>query len=466
MRRNGLVSLVLIVVLAIGGLGWTFAADNEPLLGLDLQGGVSVVLEPTEEVAEGTISQAIAIIRQRVDGIGVAEPEITRQDDAIVVQLPGIADRDEALELVGQTAELRFRPVLNLLPPGGDELELTPSEDDVVEEPVTLAQFDDDENEVGRYELGPAAATGEILSGAQAQIQGVGQWAVAVQVRGDRIDEFNEISASCFNGAPDCPTRQLAIVLDGRVVSAPSINAPAFNPDEISISGDFSEGEAKDLALVLRYGSLPVELVAQQTQSISASIGQDALDAGVVAGLIGLALVTIYMLVYYRLLGLVAMLSLLVSAALLWTMIAWLGTNQGLALTLAGVTGIILSIGVAVDSNVVFYEHLKEEVAGGRSLRAAIDGSFASAFSTIVKADVASLIGAGILYWLTVGPVRGFALFLGLATLLDLVSSYFFMRPLALILVKSKRLQDRPRLFGMPRPAVERAPTIEEGVPA
>jgi preprotein translocase subunit SecD len=466
MRRNGLVSLVLIVVLAIGGLGWTFAADNEPLLGLDLQGGVSVVLEPTEEVAEGTISQAIAIIRQRVDGIGVAEPEITRQDDAIVVQLPGIADRDEALELVGQTAELRFRPVLNLLPPGGDELELTPSEDDVVEEPVTLAQFDDDENEVGRYELGPAAATGEILSGAQAQIQGVGQWAVAVQVRGDRIDEFNEISASCFNGAPDCPTRQLAIVLDGRVVSAPSINAPAFNPDEISISGDFSEGEAKDLALVLRYGSLPVELVAQQTQSISASIGQDALDAGVVAGLIGLALVTIYMLVYYRLLGLVAMLSLLVSAALLWTMIAWLGTNQGLALTLAGVTGIILSIGVAVDSNVVFYEHLKEEVAGGRSLRAAIDGSFASAFSTIVKADVASLIGAGILYWLTVGPVRGFALFLGLATLLDLVSSYFFMRPLALILVKSKRLQDRPRLFGMPRPAVERTPTIEEGVPA
>ena len=549
MRRNGLVSLVLIVVLAIGGLGWTFAADNEPLLGLDLQGGVSVVLEPTEEVAEGTISQAIAIIRQRVDGIGVAEPEITRQDDAIVVQLPGIADREQALELVGQTAELRFRPVLNLLPPGlegletpdedpgedpaeeeegtssttaGDdtsttidapdeqgyglapgelaapvqtedtttttvaeepaaeepaeepatpptdleELELTPSEDDVAEEPVTLAQYDDDGNEVGRYRLGPAEATGEILSGASAVIQGVGQWAVGVQVRGDRIDEFNAIAAECFNGAPTCPTRQLAIVLDGRVVSAPSINAPSFNPDDISISGDFSEGEAKDLALVLRYGSLPVELEAQQTQSISASIGQDALDAGVVAGLIGLALVTVYMLAYYRLLGMVAMLSLLVSAALLWTMIAWLGTNQGLALTLAGVTGIILSIGVAVDSNVVFYEHLKEEVAGGRSLRSAVDGSFATAFSTIVKADVASLIGAAILYWLTVGPVRGFALFLGLATLLDLVASYFFMRPLTLMLAKSERLRDHPRLFGMPTPKTDRDLTIDEGVPA
>lgn len=555
MRRNGLVSLVLIVVLAIGGLGWTFAADNEPLLGLDLQGGVSVVLEPTEEVAEGTLSQAIEIIRQRVDGIGVAEPEITRQDDAIVVQLPGIADREQALELVGQTAELRFRPVLQNLPAGlegleqpaeepGDEpaedeageeepedqttfttdgddtsttidapdeqgyglapgelaaplqtedtttttvaeepaedepaeetppptsleeLELTPAEDDIPEEPVTLAQYDDDGNEVARYRLGPAEATGEILSGASAQIQGVGQWAVGVQIRGDRIDEFNAIAGTCFNGAPTCPTRQLAIVLDGRVVSAPSINAPSFSPDDISISGDFTEDEAKDLALVLRYGSLPVELEAQQTQSISASIGQDALDAGVIAGLIGLGLVTIYMLVYYRLLGMVAMLSLLVSAALLWTMIAWLGTSQGLALTLAGVTGIILSIGVAVDSNVVFYEHLKEEVAGGRSLRAAVDGSFATAFSTIVKADVASLIGAGILYWLTVGPVRGFALFLGLSTLLDLIASYFFMRPLTVLLVKSERLQHRPRLFGMPTPKVHRAPAIDEGAPA
>lgn len=527
MRRNGLVSLVFIVVLAVGGLAWTFAADNEPLLGLDLQGGVSVVLEPTEDADEGAIDQAIEIIRQRVDGIGVAEPEITRQDDAIVVQLPGIDDREQALELVGQTAELRFRPVLQVLPPGlegletgGEEptepdpaeepdvtddaqdtpttldapdeqgyglapgevaaplqeattttttapapttsapappppgledLQLTPTEDDDPEQPVTLGEFDDEGNEVARYRLGPAEATGEILSGASAQLQGVGQWAVGVEVRGDRIDDFNAIAAQCFNGQPTCPTRQLAIVLDGQVVSAPSINAASFAADAISISGDFSESEAKDLALVLRYGSLPVELEAQQTQSISASLGQDALDAGVIAGLIGLGLVTLYMVIYYRLLGLVAILSLLVAAALLWTMVAWLGSSQGLALTLAGVTGIILSVGVAVDSNVVFYEHLKEEVASGRSLRAAVDGSFASAWSTIIKADVASLIGAAILYWLTVGPVRGFALFLGLSTMLDLVASYFFMRPVTLMLVKSRRFQGSRALFGMPR---------------
>ncbi len=575
MRRNGLFSLIFIVVLAVGGLAWTFAADNEPLLGLDLQGGVSVVLEPTEEVAEGTVDQAIEIIRQRVDGIGVAEPEITRQGDAIVVQLPGIADREQALELVGQTAELRFRPVLQQLPPGLDGLEdledleedpagdpeatdgegedaeptegespsttaggdtsttidgdtsttidppdeqgyglapgelaaplqtdepatsappaddeptltppagqdpaeltppapapaciedfqLTPIEDDDPDEQVTLGQFDDDGNETARFILGPAEATGEILSGASAQIQGVGTWVVGVEVRGSRIGDFNTIAGACFNGAPTCPTRQLAIVLDGKVVSAPSINAPSFAADQISISGDFSESEAKDLALVLRYGSLPVELEPQQTQSVSASLGQDALDAGLIAGLIGLGLVTLYMIAYYRLLGLVAILSLLIAAALLWTTVAWLGSSQGLALTLAGVTGIILSVGVAVDSNVVFYEHLKEEVAGGRSLRAAVDGSFASAFSTIVKADVASLIGAAILYWLTVGPVRGFALFLGLATLLDLVASYFFMRPVTLMLVKSERFRNSSRLFGMPKPRVPHALT-EEG---
>ena len=265
----------------------------------------------------------------------------------------------------------------------------------------------------------------------------------------------------CFNRRPTCPTGQLAIVLDGRVVSAPNINAESFQADAISISGSFDEGEAKDLALVLRYGSLPVELEAQQTQSVSASLGKDALDAGVTAGIIGLALVFLYMVIYYRLLGFVAILSLLISASLLWTIIAYLGENQGLALTLAGVTGIMVSIGVAVDSNVVFYEHLKEDVARGRSLRTAVDGSFASAFSTIVKADIASLIGAAILYFLTVGPVRGFALYLGMSTMLDLVASYFFMRPLAVMLVKSKRLQDRPRLFGMPRPKGVTAPPRE-----
>ena len=512
MRRNGLFSLIFIVVVAVAGLGATIAYDNEPLLGLDLQGGVSVVLQPVEDTDSDSLGQAIEIIRQRVDGLGVAEPEIARQEDAIVVQLPGVDDRERALELVGQTAELRFRPVLAVLDPAAlpteedlatttttttttteapedgsedqdepatdadeisdalEQFELTPAEDDDPAQPVTLPQYDSDGEETVRYLLGPVpgvedpddpdtrALTGDILSGARAQLETLGTWQVAVEISGDGLAPFNEAALACNTRQPVCPTGQLAIVLDGVVESAPVIQQPSFTSDGVSITGDFSESEAKDLALVLEYGALPVELEPQQTQSVSATIGKDALDAGVVAGIVGLIVVALYMLVYYRLLGLVAVLSLTLSAALLWTVVAYLGETQGLALTLAGVTGIIVSIGVAVDSNVVFYEHLKENVSRGRTLRTAIDGSFQSAFSTIVKADIASLIGAGILYWLTVGPVRGFAFYLGLATLIDLVSSYFFMRPLSLILVRSKRLQDKPAAFGMPSVEPEGAP--------
>jgi preprotein translocase subunit SecD len=149
---------------------------------------------------------------------------------------------------------------------------------------VTLAEYDSDGNEVVRYKLGPTEATGEILSGADARLDGVATWFVGVSIKGNRIDEFNDIASRCFNRDASCPTGRLAIVLDSQVQSAPNINEPSFAADAISISGSFTEGEAKDLALVLRYGSLPVELEPQQTQSISASLGQDALDAGVTAG--------------------------------------------------------------------------------------------------------------------------------------------------------------------------------------
>ena len=430
MRRNGLFSLIFIVLLAVGGLAGTLVSGNKPLLGLDLQGGVSVVLQPPSESDPEAIRQAIAIIRQRIDGLGVAEPEIARQGDAIVVQLPGVKDRDRALELVGQTAELRFRPVhvpaapavgLRRSPPdsttttteapsttagdltspatasapgesaapvqAGDSTTprprprppapptrpiarprgpRAPPADDIADESVTLGEYDDDGQRGPALPARPHRGHRRHPVGRSARLEGVGHLGGRRAGQGQphrRVQRHRGASAS--TRPPRCPTGQLAIVLDSRVVSAPNINAPSFAADAISISGNFDEGEAKDLALVLRYGSLPVELEPQQTQSISASLGKDALDAGVLAGIIGLALVALYMIVYYRLLGVVAIFSLGVSAALLWTIIAYLGENQGLALTLAGVTGIIVSIGVAVDSNVVFYEHLKEDVVPG-----------------------------------------------------------------------------------------------------
>ena len=517
-RRTGLRPLIVIVLLTLGALGGVLGAGWGPKLGLDLEGGFSVSLQPIHDTTDDSLDKAIEVIRSRVDALGVAEPEITRQGSTIEVSLPGVTDRERARELVGQTAELRFRPVLTSIPgsiddlvkqssstttapvttttagdttgqsagsgavvfqqdpttdstaetttttttttttaPGATGFELTSRENDAPDQPVTLAEVDPDGKVVSTYQLGPAGATGKIISTASAQLSQAGEWSVALEIKGgDGIGKFNAMASECFSRQATCPSGQLAIVLDSVVVSAPTIQQASFQRDQIQISGSFSETEAKDLALVLRYGSLPVALEVHQTREVSATLGSDSLRAGVISGLVGLLLVSIYMVVYYRLLGLVAISSLTLSGAMLWSIIAWLGESRGLALTLAGITGIVVSIGIAMDSNVVFYEHFKEDVARGRSVRGAVSASFDSAYSTIVKADVASLIGAVLLYVLTVGSVRGFALFLGLSTVLDLVASYWFMRPLVIRMATSERFKDRPGLLGLsPVKAVE-----------
>lgn len=466
MRRK-LVYVIGIVAVAVAGVVYTLAAGNEPLLGLDLQGGASVVLEPTRVAEPEELDVAVEIIRNRVDGLGVAEPEISTQGNNILVQLPGVDEQQRALDLVGQTAELRFRPVLNVVAEssleGADADEalldlFALSEGDVAAEAdVVLPQYDDGRNIAFRYQLGPTAVAGDGLEGAVAQFHSFIGWHVAPTFKPgiEGINLFNEVSRRCHSRVPSCPTGQVAIELDNEVVSAPTVQADSafFEPFErssITISGGFSEQEARDVALVLDYGALPVELEAQESRIVSASLGTDALSAGVLAGLIGLGLVTVYLLTYYRLLGLVAMASLGLSGAMLWAIIAWLGETQGLALTLAGVTGLIVAIGVSVDSNIVYFEHLKEDVRSGRTLRSAVDRAFPVAFSTIVKADVASLIAAAVLYFLTVGQVRGFALYLGLATILDLVATYFFMGPLIGLLSRRSGLYSHLRRFGIP----------------
>ena len=500
-----LVYVIAIIVVAAGGVVYTLVSGNEPLLGLDLQGGASVVLEPTRAPEPEELEVAVEIIRNRVDGLGVAEPEISTQGGNILVQLPGVDEQQRALDLVGQTAELRFRPVLSVLgeadyeaavgaaqapsepidDPAGeaqesdvdpaaaeagtdaaaqaqvlaDRFALTTGEVSADTE-VVLASYDDArDNIVARYRLGPTAVAGDGLEGAAARynaLSGLG-WHVAPTFKpgASGIDQFNAVSRRCHSRDPSCPTGQVAIELDNEVISAPSVQADSavftpFERDIITISGGFTEDEARDLALALDYGALPVELEAQQSRIVSASLGTDALAAGVLAGIIGLALVSAYLIVYYRLLGLVAIASLGLSGAMLWTIIAWLGESQGLALTLAGVTGLIVAIGVSVDSNVVYFEHLKEDVRSGRTLRSAVDRAFPVAYSTIVKADFASLIAAGVLYWLTTGPVRGFALYLGLATILDLVATYFFMGPLIGLMSRGSSLYAHPGRFGIP----------------
>lgn len=480
MRRH-LFSLALIAILALGGLTAALVTGSSPHLGLDLQGGISVVLAPTDEgdtedLAD-RLDQAVEIIRQRVDGLGVAEPEVTRQEDAIVVDIPGVDDRDRVLELLGSTAELRYRPVLAQVPAetffeeetaGEDEetAEEGGEEGDDATEPPELTDPDDDdpaevvyfehqeEGEDGElvdyvYTLGPMVATGEIIDTAQASLN-QGQWFVAIKFRSgeEGVDQFNQAAAVCFNQLPaECPTGRLAIVLDSEIQSAPGINADSYERDAV-IEGSFSEGEAKDLALALRYGSLPVELERQSVNTVSASVGEDSLRAGIVAGVVGLALVALYMMVYYRALGAVVIVGMGLWAGLMYAVVSWLAETQGLALTLAGVTGIIISVGVTVDSYVVFFERLKDEVKLGRTIRTSADRAFKRAFKTILAANTSTLIGAAVLWWWTVGAVRGFAFFLGLSSLLGLLVTLTFTRS-AVSLVARNRFFSEARGVGL-----------------
>ncbi len=449
MRRSNVISLVGVLLVAVVALGATLWSGNSPELGLDLQGGASVVLKPKNEVPSGTLDQAIAIIRSRVDALGVAEPDITRQGDSIVVQLPGVKNKDRALEIVGQTAQLFFRPVLSpvplegeppfAVPPGAPptsappaEVKTTPPEENDPAKEVVLPQMDKDGKVTARYALGPAEVKGQAVSSATARIdEAGGGWLVSVELTGEGEKEFNAMAAKVGAG------KQIAIDLDGVVKSAPSLETTSF-PGSLQISGSFDENQAKDLALVLDYGSLPVQLEPQTVQTVSASLGKDSLNAGIVAGAVGLGLVALYMVLYYRALGLVVWLGLLVSGALMYSIITYLGQSYGLALSLSGTTGIIVSVGVTVDSYVVYFERLKDEIRSGKSVRSSVDRGFRRAYRTILAADAASFIGAIVLYMLSVGSVRGFAFFLGLSTLLDVFIAYFFTRPMVVLLGRSR----------------------------
>ena len=478
-----------------------FATHTTPQLGLDLQGGISVVLAPKQgaKVESGTLGQAVNIIRNRVDSLGVAEPEISRQGNNIIIDLPGVKDRDKALQIVGQPAELRFRGVLQTLPPesqavtttttvpapttttaaGGattttaagstsstvqkgsvEEAQATTSSAPAsttttapttattapvptTEAPLTgVVKTTDDipDQEVvrpvsknlldqgaARLRMTPTLMTGKDVKGANAVYRSGKGWVVLLNFTDDGFKKFQGVAEQWY-------TKQVAIVLDGEVKSYPTIQTAKFDSNEVEISGNFKEGEAKDLALVLKYGALPVPLERQTVQDVSPSLGKDQLRSGIAAGLIGIALVALYMLVYYRLLGIVIWAGLLLAAGALYTLTAWFGSLIGLTLTLSGVTGIIVSVGITVDSYVVYFERLKDEVRSGKTIRSSLDRGFSRSFRTILAADLVSLIGAALLYFLAVGSVRGFAFFLGLSTLLDVFVAYFFMHPLVSII--------------------------------
>ena len=253
---------------------------------------------------------------------------------------------------------------------------------------------------------------------------------------------WNALAQQCFNGTSTCPSHQLAIVLDDVIQSAPTVQTPDF-PGTVQISGAFSENEVRSLARVLNRGAFPVTVVQQRVETVSPTAGQSALEAAVIAGLIGVAIMLIVMAFYYRRLSVVIFGGLAVWGLTVFTAASFVSNQWNYALTLAGVTGIIVSVGVTVDSYVVYFERIRDETRHGRSLANAAPRSFAAIWRTIVAADVVALLAAVVLFWLSVGSVKGFALYLGLTTVCDLLVCYFFTRPATCLLAQSRWAQGK-----------------------
>jgi preprotein translocase subunit SecD len=310
-------------------------------------------------------------------------------------------------------------------------------------DPSTNAVLSDGKG--GAFLVGPAGADGLVFTNdATAEINN-GNWVVNVGLQDGPAgaDLWNALTTKCFNRDAVCPTGQIAIVLDGKVISAPVVQEAVFSGGTVQISGDFTEGEARDLAKILEFGAVPVKFAVATVQTVSPTLGEDSLRAAIISGLVGVLLVVLFFFFYYRLLTIVILGGLTISFSLLWSVVAFLSKTNGLALTLSGVAGIIVSIGVTVDSYVVFFEKMKDELQSGKTLRGSAQRSFNSAWRTILAADTVSFLGALTLWWLTVGSVRGFAFFLGLSTLCDVIVAYFFTRPSVLLLARTRLLNGR-----------------------
>jgi preprotein translocase subunit SecD len=462
-------SLFLVGVMVAAIWGVVGVQGYSPQLGLDLQGGISVALTPVEgaEFSPDSLDKAVDIIRERVDAFGVAEPDIARQGDSVIVQIAGVKaeEQDRAFELIGSTAKLRFRPVLETLPPIDQVGEGNPSSGDVIcGDPSTYPTDQPDQPLVAcletpgvpaeswtRLRLGPVAVDGEQVSSAQAAIdvQGVSGWYVTLDLTGEGAAAFKDITGqlACNRGQP--PRDQLAIVLDGVVRSAPQMGEGVECNRGISqaqITGNFSEEEAKDLALILRYGALPVELEPSSTTTVSPTLGRESLRNGLIASAIGVAVVFLYVLLFYRFLGLVIWLGIAIHAAITLGLIILLGQVAGFSLSLAGIAGLIVSLGIATDSFIVYFERVKDEVKDGKPVRLAVERAWDSAKRTIIAADLVTALAALVLYMLAVGGVRGFALMLGLSTTLDLLVSFLFMHPIVYLLGQTKLLRNAKSL--------------------
>ncbi len=514
-------SLLLFTLGLVGLFVWAFlpGESHSPKLGLDLRGGTQVILAPSvtagQSLSQEQLNQTVAIIRQRVDGFGVAESEVTVQGSGdtakIIVTIPGETSRT-VVDQLKTTAQLNFRPVIAIdfgtpqpsasptatdaSPAATPLISAAPSETPApqvtpepapavsvapellvppIQAPDASGNFPDrftsldcstsdilngatddpsqyliscEKDGSYKYVLAPADLIGTDIESATAGLpqQGAGGWQVELLMTTEGAKKFATSTQKL--SAQQAPNDQFAIVLDGVVISAPSVNEPILGGSAV-ISGSFTADEARALAQVLKYGALPVSLEVDEVQQISPTLGADQLRAGLIAGGFGLLLVIIYLLLYYRALGAIAVVSLFVAAAMTFFLFVILGRGIGFTLTLAGVAGAIVSIGITADSFVIYFERIRDEIREGKKLRVAVEQGWIRARRTILAADFVSLLAAAILFYLSVGNVRGFAFTLGLITFVDIAVAFMLTRSLVTRLGSSKWMNKDSAMTGV-----------------
>lgn len=496
-----LAAIIIACTVAVGGGVLAGATSWAPKLGLDLEGGTQMILAPKVEgaaqISAEQLNQAVSIIRQRVDGSGVSEAQISTEGGSnVVVSMPG-KPTDEERNLIKASANMNFRPVIvaTQVPTGAvPEAERTP-EDQLPKptaEPVNasdpnwvdaalMKEFEATsciaplterpttsdpakplvscEPDTGlKYILGPVEIPGKWIKTASyglaqgAQGATTNEWSVNLTLeRPEGAEAFKAVTQRLnakYIANPNDPQARFAIVLDDSVVSAPASMA-VIADGQSSITGNFTEASAKVLADQLKFGSLPISFEIQSEIQISPTLGLQQLEMGLLAGLIGLLLVVIYSLFQYRALGFVTVLSLVIAGILTYLAIVLLGWVENYRLTLAGVAGIIVAIGQTADSFIVYFERIRDELRDGRGLVAAVENGWARAKRTILASKAVNILASLVLYFVSVGSVKGFAFTLGLTAVADLIVVFMFTHPTLQLLARTRFFGEGHRFSGL-----------------
>jgi len=461
---------VFLTVVSMAGAG-VLLSNSTVNLGLDLQGGISAIYgpvfsegeRPDDERLIEALDETVEVIRTRIDALGVAEPTIARQGEHVLIQLPGASDSERLRDLIGTTARLTLRPVIDILPP--DHADYDFEGPDCEDEDTTLEELPDNltgfvcQAESGmesqgidrpaKFLVGPVAVEGERISDAVLSIgeSAANHYAVRISFDGEGSRAFEQFSSQLACERDEGRPGAFAIVIDNEVISAPGMDPAVACGRGItggnalismgSSDRETQKTEAENLALLLRAGALPLTLEPSTFETVSPTLGASALQASLLAAVIGLLGVAAWLIFFYRRLGVVAVGALVVFSVLTYASLV-AASFAGFALTLAGVAGLIVSLGITADSSILFLERIRDEVRSGRTVRTALPRAFSSAFRTNLTGNMVTLAAAVILYFLAIGPVRGFALVLGFATVLDILIMHFFTRPAVFALDPAK----------------------------